>query len=146
MNSILANLICIIHIIVVLFVIAVPFTNNDALLTLHFITLPFIWLHWMLNDDTCALTVLEATCRGMTIEEAKSGKSFFHNLVSPVYKIEDDDVRSIAWSVSIILWLVTAFKIAKRPSMLTDLFSNAKRMLLGQPLELRDREKMVGLW
>lgn len=132
-----ANVIFAIHIAVVLFFVITPFLPVETygpLLVLHAISTVFIWFHWWLEDDTCALTVMEAQLRGMTFEEAKSGKSFFHNVVSPIYKIEDDDVREVSWGISFILWLITMGKLTNRPDVMKELFSNFKRVFKSEDL------------
>ncbi len=120
-NAFLANVCWVLHIAFVLWVLIVPFTNNEPMLVLHLIVLPFLWFHWWVNDDTCALTLAERSLRGVPSEE-----SFFHNLVSPVYKIRDSDMRTASWAISILLWLVTLAKVLQRPAMIREVF-------LGQP-------------
>ena len=102
------------------------------MLVLHFIMMPFLWFHWLLNDDTCALTLIEQKLRDLDPSECKD-KSFFFNLVSPVYKIQDSDMRRAAWVISVGLWFVTLSKVLKRPSMIKDMFTNAKRAFAGEP-------------
>ena len=128
--SFAANVIFVIHILVVLFFVVTPFLPVEQygpLLVLHAISTVFIWFHWILEDDTCALTVMEAQMRGLSFEEAKSGKSFFHNVVSPIYKIEDEDMREISWGVSFVLWFISVAKITNRPDVLKDFFENFRR-------------------
>lgn len=138
--SFAANIIFIIHILVVMFFVITPFLPIETygpLLVLHAISTIFIWFHWYLGDDTCALTVMEAQLRGMTFEEAKSGKSFFHNIVSPIYKIEDDDLREISWGISFILWMITMVKLTNRPDVIKELFTNVKRVFKSEDLVAR---------
>lgn len=90
------------HVAYVAFVALAPFSGNRAALVLHALTTPVVWLHWILNDDRCALTVLEKAVRGVDDDA-----SFFHALVSPVFRVEDGDVRAACWVVSIALWAVT---------------------------------------
>lgn len=117
-NEALANLCWLLHILFVLWVLIVPFTGNEPMLVLHLIIMPFLWFHWWLNEDTCALTLMECHFRGV-----KSKDSFFHNLVSPVYKIRDGDVRSWSWLASVLLWLLTLSKVLRRPAMIRDVFT-----------------------
>lgn len=117
-NVFLANVCWLLHILFVIWVLVVPFTSNEAMLVLHLIMLPFLWFHWKVHDDTCALTLIERGLRGVPAEE-----SFFHNLVSPVYKIQDSDLSSLCWVISILLWLVTLSKVLKRPAMIRDVFT-----------------------
>lgn len=116
-SPILATLVWVLHMAFVLWVVVVPFTNNEPMLVLHLIVMPFLWFHWLLNDDTCALTLLERQLRGVPSQE-----SFFHNIVSPVYKIKDEQVRSLSWVLSVALWLLTLSKVMRRPGMVKDVF------------------------
>lgn len=90
------------HCAFVLFMAWAPFSGNRVALVMHLLLTPFLWVHWLCNDDTCALTVLERRLRGVDDDD-----SFFYALVSPVYKVRDDMVRWVAWLASVVLWLVT---------------------------------------
>lgn len=116
-NILAANIVRILHILFVLWMILIPFSNNEPMLVLHLIVSPFLWLHWLTSQDACSLTLLECYLRGVP-----SDQSFFHSVVSPVYKIQDETIRGIAWVASIGLWLVTLSKVLKRPQMITDVF------------------------
>ena len=121
-NKVLANVCWVLHMLFLLWVLIVPFTNNEPMLVLHLIVMPFLWFHWWLNDDTCALTLMERHLRGVESEE-----SFFHSLVSPVYKIKDKDLRTVSWVLSVALWLITVSKVLKRPAMVRDVFTGGRR-------------------
>ena len=121
-SEFLANVIWVLHMLFVLWVVVVPFTDNEPMLVLHLMVIPSLWTHWILNQDTCMLTITERYFRGCDSKE-----SFFHNLVSPVYKIGDSAVQQAAWIASGILWSITLYKVMKRPQMIKDVF------LLRQP-------------
>ena len=104
-----AGLISALHWAFVLFMAWAPFSSSRTALVLHLIVTPFLWLHWLLNDDTCALTLLEKQVRGLQDDS----KSFFYALVSPVYKVRDRDVRVTAWMLSVALWLVTLSRVGR---------------------------------
>lgn len=116
-SELLANVIWLLHLLFVLWVVIVPFTNSSYMLVLHLILMPFIWCHWLLNSDVCALTLAERYFRGVD-----STESFFHNLVSPVYTLSDSSVGRLAWIVSIALWTLTLTKVLRRPAMIKDAF------------------------
>ena len=63
MLDILLKVISLVHIIFVIFVVLTPFSNINYFLMLHAIFLPFIMLHWICNDNTCVLTVIERNLR-----------------------------------------------------------------------------------
>ena len=47
--------------------------------------------HWSVNDDTCAMTQLE-----MMLTNQEKDKTFMHRVVSPIYKMEENDVNKLA--------------------------------------------------
>lgn len=95
------------HLVLVGFMVLAPFSANRAVLVAHLVATPFLWLHWLLNSDACALTLLEQQLRG----GVPAHRTFMHALVSPVYKVSDADVRSVAWLGSALLWLVTLSRV-----------------------------------
>lgn len=97
----------VLHVVFIAFMLTAPFSSNRTLLATHVVVTPFLWLHWWLNDDTCALTIVEKKLRGISDDD----KSFVHALVSPVYKIRDADVRVASWYASITLWLVAVARV-----------------------------------
>jgi hypothetical protein len=116
-SEFLANVIKVLHIIFIIWVVVTPFTNNEPMLVLHLFVVPFMQIHWATNQDTCALTLMERHLRGVSSDE-----SFFHNLVSPVYKIQDQQLRPVIWAASLGLWLVTLNKVMKDPGMIKRTF------------------------
>lgn len=105
--NVLATLVSILHWAFVLFMVWAPFSSNRAALVLHLLVTPFLWAHWLLNDDTCALTLLEKKLRGLD----DNSKSFFYSVVSPIYKVRDENLRVCAWMLSVALWLVTLARV-----------------------------------
>lgn len=97
------------HLLLVAFVVCAPFTSSRPLLVLHALTIPFLWLHWVLNDDTCALTVLESRLRGVRGES-----TFAHALVAPVYALPDGATRVACWLATAGLWALTLRKVGWR--------------------------------
>jgi hypothetical protein len=117
-NDIILFFINIIHILVIIFVVIVPFTNNNFLLLMHSIIIPFIMLHWMLNNDTCAITMMEKYVRiqmnGGTYIDDKDCIS--HKIIGPVYNFMNEhiDYSRWTWIMTSILWFVTLYKIRNK--------------------------------
>ena len=117
----LADLIQLIHILVRIFIFATPFLGGDYLLSLHFIIIPFIMLHWVTNQTVCALTELERLARGCESGDTFFGKvmdpiykneSFVGAIISPFYTIEDKETETLAvWVGLTILWLITLIRL-----------------------------------
>jgi len=62
--------------------------------------------HWYFDQDTCFLTLLESMLLGKPMDS-----SLMHQLVSPVYKIKDKDVKSFVWLVTPLLAVISAQRL-----------------------------------
>jgi hypothetical protein len=83
------NLIAIIHSLFVLYIVLVPFVASQPdILLLHVTLLTCLIVHWHLNNDTCALTLLEH----YLFPETKKNDLFVQQLVGPVYNLKSRDV------------------------------------------------------
>ncbi len=100
------SLIYIIHVILFIIGVIVPFTNNMRLLMMYSIVIPFLFWHWAVNDDTCALTQLEVFVTGK-----KKEHTFFGRLLGPIFKLSDTTLAKLSKTLFFLLWLVTYFKI-----------------------------------
>lgn len=69
-----------IHLLFVLFVILTPFFGNEILLTYHMVLVPFVMLHWLTNNDTCALTLFESKLTGLDENDTFTGR-----IIKPIY-------------------------------------------------------------
>ena len=118
----LAGIIQIIHILVTLFICFVPFFGGDYLLSLHFIIIPFIMMHWATNQSVCALTEMEKLVRGgceskdtffgQVMDPIYKSESFIGRLAAPFYTFEDEETETLFVWVSLTgLWLITLFKL-----------------------------------
>lgn len=115
MNNILLNLILICHFLVVCFVVFIPFFGNNYLLLLHSILVPFIMLHWILNDNTCVLSTIETKIRekmngGIPVDR---NECFTCSLIDPIYdfKANYNTYSVIIYIITTILWLISAGKL-----------------------------------
>ena len=96
-HQMLANVILAFHILLVAWIIIVPFIRVSGLQrVLHVIMLASIMMHWLANDDTCVLTLLECRLRGTTRK-----RSLIQRLVGPVY----GSSSALTWVIAIFLFL-----------------------------------------
>jgi len=104
----LANLIFIFHILVVLFVIIVPFTDSPAFLILHVVFCFCLLVHWFTNSDNCSLTLLESKLRGKEVCE-----TFTYQFIAPIYNISQKEFNEVVKIVTIILMCISIYKLTK---------------------------------
>ena len=111
MRELCANIIRFLHIVLILFVLLVPFTNNVFLIIINLVIIPFLFIHWITNNDVCFLTDIEKKLRNTT----KSSQTFIGSLVGPVFKLKniDDYNRLIVYSISLISLLFSYYKFKK---------------------------------
>lgn len=99
-----------IHYLVVLFFVLAPFSEDQRILSLHLIGVPFLMLHWVTNQSTCALTEIEKYLSGKVDDE----ETFIGSIVSPVYKFQSRENLDIVLCLTLIcLWLYTLHKVRK---------------------------------
>jgi hypothetical protein len=83
-----------------------PFTKE--LRVSYLLLMPVIMLHWVLLDDTCALTLLENHLRG-----CETNESFVHQFVSKIYNVPAGFLGSLMWVYAIITWLYVVTQVTK---------------------------------
>jgi hypothetical protein len=86
----------------------IPFLKNTQLLEMYSLLVPFIFYHWSVNDDTCALTQMEMYVTGNNKDE-----TFFGRIVGPIYKMEDTDANNLLKTVMFGLWLVVQYRLGR---------------------------------
>jgi hypothetical protein len=100
----------IIHIIFILLIIIIPFSSSNYLLIMYILLVPFIILHWVLNENTCCLTVLEQNIRNKTTGLKINKKdTYIHKLIAPIYDLKknNQNLSTYIYTITIILWLLS---------------------------------------
>lgn len=113
-NEALLYVIIILHFILVLFIVLTPFFGNNYFMMLHSIVVPFIILHWVLNDNNCSLTLMEKELRKSIYgTEPDPNECFTYNLIAPVYDFKKNNVefQEIIYTVTITLWLISIYRL-----------------------------------
>ena len=103
------------HFLLVCFIVITPFTNCNYILLLHSILVPFIMLHWILNDNTCVLTLVEKKIRthingGIEVDDIEC---FTCQLINPIYDFKSnyENYSTVIYLLTIILWLTSVTKL-----------------------------------
>jgi hypothetical protein len=114
LKEILLNIITVLHMLFVVFVIVVPFTSSNYLLFLHALFIPFLLLHWILNDNTCALTIIERKLRQqISGSDVIDDECITCKLIEPVYDFRKnyETFTTIIYTITITLWLISVYKL-----------------------------------
>lgn len=113
MHDLLLKIITFLHFIFVLFVVVIPFTNSTYFLFLHAIFIPFMILHWICNDNTCVLTIIERQLRKYTTGKASDDDCITCRLIEPVWDFRKnyEGFTAFIYIVTILLWLISVIKL-----------------------------------
>jgi len=102
------NIIFFIHLILFIAVLTIPFMKDTQMLEMYSILIPFIFYHWSVNDDTCALTQMEMYVTGNSKEE-----TFFGRIMGPIYKMDDTDANNLLKTLMFGLWLFVQYRLGR---------------------------------
>ena len=73
--------------------LVVPFMKNKQNLEFYSLLVPFIFFHWSVNDDTCALTQMEMVVTGNSKDE-----TFFGRVMGPCLLYTSPSPRDLSTS------------------------------------------------
>ena len=99
------DIVKLIHSMFITFVIFAPFINDCHCLVSHAIIIPFLFGHWITNNDTCLLTEMEKAFTSKT----QNDQTFIGSIVGPVYNLESVDVKVVSFA----LWCITILSIRR---------------------------------
>ena len=107
------NIVFIIHVLLFVSMMIIPFTNNTRNLEAYSIIVPFIFFHWSINDDTCVLTQIE-----MYVTKNDKHESFFGRLMGPIYKMDNTQTNNLIKTLMFFLWLLVQYRLKRFDAIL----------------------------
>lgn len=101
------------HFIIVCLVIGVPFFGNNYLLFMHSICVPFMMLHWLMNDNTCVLSLIEIELRKKLNLSTDKKQCFTCQLINPIYdfKANNEKWTEYIYIITTSLWFISLYKL-----------------------------------
>lgn len=122
MKDTIAWIIRLVHTLILLFITTAPFLGGEYYLSIHFLVIPFILIHWLTNQTICALTEMEKLVRGTRDDEQTifgqiftpiyKSETFIGKLVRPIFEFKDEDMeKRVVWVGIILLWLITLVRL-----------------------------------
>jgi len=112
-NRSLLYLIMFIHFAVLSSVIGIPLFGDYYFLLMHAIFIPFMVVHWILNDSTCALSIMEVEIRkklGLPFDEQRC---FIKRIIRPIYEFKQDhkEWTKQIYVITFSLWAISLTKL-----------------------------------
>lgn len=125
--SLAVTAIQILHLMFLIFIVTVPFLNVPWQVTAIYISTSLsLLVHWLLNDNTCFLTLLESKLRNIEPEH-----SFMYSLVSPVYSIHETTLSTIAYTFVTFALLWSLYVIYQKRNEIKGDMKNIWRFVKG---------------
>jgi len=88
--------------------ILVPLFGEPRLLRAYSIIVVMVFFHWMMNDDMCILTMIESKITG-----AEKEQTFTSKIISPLYKIDNNQSKELIKTLFFLLWIFTQFRLGR---------------------------------
>lgn len=108
LSLILANIISLLHLVIIFGVLSIPFLNKSpAVYFIHALFCLSIIIHWKFNSDVCALSIFEAKLRGIPYK-----KSYTYGIISPIYNFQQQKWTTMCYIAVTILMFISIYKIA----------------------------------
>jgi hypothetical protein len=117
LDNLLLGFITFLHIVLILLVVLIPFIGNNYLLLLHTIFLPFVVLHWYINDNTCCLTLMEQQLRyNINGTMPDNTQCISYKIIAPVYDFANDydSYSNLIYIITFVLWSISLSKLICR--------------------------------
>lgn len=115
-HPIVQNAITILHILFMVFVFGVPFTDSNYFLLLYAIFVPFVVIHWLCNDRTCVLCIGEQMFRSKVLGDDDPENCISCHLIHPVYEFKEKYKKhgDMIYGIVIFLWITTLVNLGMR--------------------------------
>ncbi len=94
------------HLLGILFIVAVPFQDEVNWLVVHVSACLSIFTHWLANDNTCFMSLVEAKLRGIPKDH-----SFIHSMVAPIYDMNKEQTCYLTYFLLFCLMSISLYKI-----------------------------------
>lgn len=102
----LADVVRLLHVLLVCFMLWAPVFGDRPMLVLASAMYLSLFLHWVTNNDTCALTLLEQHLRGV-----QKQSTFMQSLVGPVFQVNGSALGNMVWVISIIFFAIGLWRL-----------------------------------
>ena len=115
-DQILNFFIVLAHISFIIFVAIGPIIESNYFLLLHCIAMPFLMLHWVMNNDACAIVIMEKILREKLGLSTDPKYCISARLVEPMYNIVNDypEYSRFAYTIAITATMFSGMQLYRR--------------------------------
>lgn len=116
-NKVKLKIVVLCHVLLVCFVVISPFISSNYILFMHSFVVPFIMMHWIMNNDTCALTIMEKKLRQEITGKIEVKEDCFTcKIIEPVYNFKNSykSQSKLIYAFTTILTLISMVRLFGR--------------------------------
>jgi hypothetical protein len=116
LSEIIDYIIVLFHIGFLLFMALGPTFSNNYTIFLHMVTIPFLMLHWVLDNKTCAIVIMEKTTRKILGYSSESKDCVSARLIYPAYELPKNYPRyaKSIYFIAISLMIISGIMLYSR--------------------------------
>lgn len=96
----------ILHLLLILYVLYGPLLKNPLNMFVYLLIIPMLVLHWVFNNNSCMLTILESKMRNISLD-----KGFIYRVITPIFKINHLELSNVIYFVTITWWIWVMIKM-----------------------------------
>lgn len=106
-HPITQKIITVFHILFMAFLFGIPFTDSNYFLLVHAIIIPFIMIHWVCNDKTCVLCIMEQKFRSKVLDDDDPQNCVTCKVIHPIYEFKRKYQKhsTVIYAMTILLWV-----------------------------------------
>lgn len=110
MNKITDGIILFIHVVFLIMALIIPFSNSNYFLMMYFITVPFILVHWIYQDNTCMITLVEKYFR----KKYNDSNCITCQIIEPIYDFPQTykKYNTLIYGTVCVLMLIVISKLS----------------------------------
>lgn len=108
--SLVVLLIQILHIIIIIGFLYGPFLKSLFSMLIYLLLLIGLISHWILNNNACLLSQLEAKYRNIPTSD-----SFIYRLLTPMFELNHSQFSYFIYLITFILFIIVLYKVIKSP-------------------------------
>ncbi len=107
------RILTLIHSLIIVFVLITPFFGSNYFLVLHSFVVPFIVMHWLVNQSICSLTLTEKIMRKKLFGDSDIDNCISCKLIQPIYDYRANNINQskMIYLIVISLWLITIARL-----------------------------------
>lgn len=106
----LAGTVRLVHLLVVAFVLFGPLSRNPSVWMIHAAMCTSMLFHWLMHDNTCCLSVAEASLRGVP-----HNYTFTHALIAPIYEVSESSMSTLCYALTLGALAASSYKLYTMP-------------------------------